>query len=71
MCNKYVPLADDLQITPIQELIALKQVNENEVDALFTGIEGIIDQYVKARPVDDLSDRWVRAAMLKRAESRL
>ena len=63
--NKYVPLAEDLQNIIIQELLILKPVSETEIDTIFNEIEGIIDLYVKAGPVDDLSDKWIRAAVLK------
>ena len=63
--NKYVPLAEDLQNILIQELMAIKPVSENEPDALFNEIERITDFYAKTGTEEDLSDKWIRAAILK------
>lgn len=63
--NTYVPLAEVLQQILIQELFTLKPVSETEIDALFNEIERITDLYVKAGPVDDLSEKWINAAALK------
>ena len=65
LCNRYVPFAEDLQDILIQELVSLKPVSENEIDVLFKEIERIIDLYVKAGPADDLSQKWIRAAVLR------
>ena len=64
--HKYVPLAEDLQNLLIQELMSLKIVTEADVDQLFADIERIRDLYTKAgTDEDDLSDRWIRAAVLR------
>lgn len=63
--NTYVPLAQDLQNILICELMSIKPVAGNDIDSLFNEIERITDLYVKAGPADDLSDKWMRAAVLK------
>ena len=65
LCHKYVLLAEDLQDILIQELMALKPVSENELDILFNEIQRITDLYSKTGKQEDLSDRWVRSAILK------
>ena len=65
LCNKCIFLAEDFQNIFIQELLLLKPVSETEIDTLFNDIEMIIDLYVKVGPVDDLSEEWIRAAVLK------
>ena len=64
--HKYVPLAEDLQNLLIQELMSFKTATESEVDSLFTDIERIRDLYIKAGTDEaNLSDRWIRAAVLR------
>ena len=66
--NKYVPsppLAEDLQNILIQELMALKLVAENELDTLFNGIERITDLHAQTGTTENLSEQWVKAAILK------
>ena len=63
--NKYVLLAEELQNILIQELVALKFVGENEIDTLFIEIERITDLYAKTGTRENLSDQWIRAAILK------
>ena len=63
--HRYVPLADDLRNILIQELMSLKHVSETEIDTLFNEIERIIDLYSKTGPADDLSDKWIRAAIMR------
>ena len=63
--HKYVLLAEDLQNILNQELMAFKHVSENEIDTLFNEIDRITDFYVKAGFAGELSDKWIRAAILK------
>ena len=64
--HKYVFLAEDLQNIFIQELMALNSISENDIDTLFNEKEKIKDLYAKAKSIDDLSDRWIRAIILKK-----
>ena len=63
--HRYVPLVEDSQNILIQELMCLKPVGEGEIDAVFNVIERITDFYVKTGPTDNLSERWIRAAIMK------
>ena len=63
--NKYVPFAEDLQNILIQEFMAFKPVNESELDTFLNEIEGIIGLYAKIGTSEDLSDKWIQAAILK------
>ena len=45
--------------------MALKPVGENELASLFNEIERVTDLYAKTGKPEDLSDRWVRAVILK------
>ena len=63
--NRYIPLASDLQDLLIRELYDLKPVTESEIDGLFDEIARIKDLYIKAGPSDDLSDRWIKSAVLR------
>ena len=63
--NNYVPLGDDLQNIPTQELLTLRPVSETEIETLFNEFERVTDVYVKVRPVDDLSEQWINAAVLQ------
>ena len=63
--HKYVRLAGDVQNILIQELMVLKPVSENELDIVFNAIDIITDLYSKTGKQEDLSDKWVRAAIFK------
>ena len=63
--NRYIPLASDLQDILIRELYDLKPVSEAEVDSLFDEIARIRDLYLKAGPGEDLSDKWIKSAILR------
>ena len=63
--HRYVPLAEDLQNTFIQELMCLKPATETDIDSLFNEVERITDLYVKICPTDELSGKWIRAAAMK------
>ena len=63
--NKYVQLAEDLQTMLIQELTALKPVNDNELDTVFNEIERITYFYAKIGTSENFSDKWIRTAIFK------
>ena len=63
--HRYIPLAADLQDILIRELYELKPVNESEIDSLFDEVARIKDLYIKAGPSDDLSERWIKSAVLR------
>ena len=63
--NRYVFLAQDLQNIFICEFMFIKPVSENDIDSVFNAIEFIIDLHVKAGPSGDLSEKWIRAVILK------
>ena len=63
--HRYIPLASDLQDILIRELYDLKPVTEAEIDSLFDEVARIKDFYIKAGPSDDLSDRWIKSAVLR------
>lgn len=64
--HKYVLLAGDLQNLSIQESMSLKTATEREIDKLFNDVECIRDSYIKAgTDTEDLSERWIRAAVLR------
>ena len=65
LCHRYIQLASDLQDILIRELYDLKFVTEVEIDSLFDDVARIKDLYIKAGPSDDLSDRWIKSAVLR------
>ena len=69
--NKYAPLAGDLQNILTQELLTLKPASETEIDTVLNEIERITELYVKAGPVDDLSEKWIKAAVLKHTPDKI
>ena len=71
LCNRYIPLAEDLQNISIRELMAIKQVNEAEVDSLFAEIERIIEQYTKSGETEPMQEKWVKAAIMQNLPSQL
>ena len=69
--NRYVPLGDDLQNILIRELISIEPVGELEVDTLPSEIDRIIEIYTEAGPAGDLSDKWIRAAIMRNLPEKL
>ena len=63
--HRYIPLASDLQDILIRELYDLKPVSETEIDSLFDEVARIKDLYIKAGPSNDLSERWIKSAILR------
>ena len=63
--NRYIPLASDLQDILIRELYDLKPVSEGDVDSLFDEIARIRDLYLKAGPGEDLSDKFIKSAIMR------
>ena len=43
----------------------LKPVSESDIDSLFDEVARIKDLYIKAGPSDDLSERWIKSAVLR------
>lgn len=48
VCNKYIPLADDMQNILIRKFMAIKPVSEVDVDNLFDEVERMRELYLKA-----------------------
>ena len=66
LCNKYMPLANDMQNILIRELMNLKQVSESEVDQLFYDVERSCDVNIKAGSGQDPNlNKWVKACILQ------
>ena len=63
--HRYIPLASDLQDIRIRELYDLKPVTEAEIGSSFDEVARINDFCNKAGPADDLSDRWIKSAVLR------
>ena len=63
--HRYIPLASDLQDIFIRELYDLTPVGESDVDSLFDEVARIRNLYIKAGPPDDLSERWIKSAILR------
>lgn len=64
--HRYFPGADDSQHLPLDELMSLKQLNDNEVDLLFMGIERPMGWYIKVcAEGESMNNKWVRAALIK------
>ena len=63
--HRYIPLASDLQDILIRELYDIKPVSESDIDSLFDEVARIRDLYIKAGPSDDLSERWIKSAILR------
>ena len=62
--SRYIPGAEDLQHLLVEELMLLKPVNENEVDALFSEVERITEWYIKIDSKGEaMNAKWVRAAL--------
>ena len=58
--NRYVPMAEDLQNIFIRELMALKPVNDANVDDFFQEVERIRELYARAGSQDGgLLEKWV------------
>ena len=51
--------------------MALKPVNENELDTLFNEIDRITNLYARTGATEDLSDKFIRAAILKNAPHKI
>lgn len=68
---RYVPLADDLQNILIQNLMAIKQVGDADVDTFFNEIDRITELYAKIEPSYDLSDKRIPAAITRNLPERI
>lgn len=69
--HRYVPLAEDLQNILVRELVLLKQVDEQEVDNLFAGVERIIELYTKAgADTDPIQDKLIKAVVMQHLPDR-
>ena len=64
--NRYIPAAEDVQNLPMEELMMLKQIAEQEIDNLFIEIERLTEWYIKADGQGEaMNAKWVRAALIK------
>ena len=63
--HRYIPLASDLQDIFIRELYDLKPINETDIDSSFDELARIRNLYIKIGPSDDLSERWIKSAILR------
>ena len=63
--HRYILLASDLQHILIRELYDFKPVSESDINSLFDEVARIKDLYIKAGPADDLSEIWIKSAILR------
>ena len=66
LCNRYVPLADDMQNISIRQLRSIKPVSENEMDSSFDETEFTREQSAKVRSKEGpMSEKWEKFAILQ------
>ena len=61
VCNRYVPLAEDMQNILIQEFYELRPVDKNSIDKLFNEIQRISEWHVKSG-TENRSEKWLVVA---------